>query len=369
MVKRVSPSPSADHKARLTACRRAMKKIGAPAFLLTHEPDYFYATGFTCEESAVLITARDVYVITDRRFEDQVQVDCPWGKVVMRSGLMNAEIGRLVSKLRVKTLAVQGDAVTLSQRDDIKKHTRGVKLVKAPPVFGDLRVCKSAAEVKAMNRALRVAEDAFRATIETIRPGQTEQELAARVEYEMKCRGASGSAFGTICAEGRHAALPHARPGRRKIKSGSAILFDWGARVRGYCSDLTRVVFVGSIAPKWRRVYEVVLQAQEAAIQAIRPGRRVNEIDGIARQLIDDAGFQGKFSHGLGHGLGLDVHERPSLSWRSDEELVAGMLVTVEPGIYLPGFGGVRIEDDVLVTPGGHRVLSRLDKSLDAALL
>jgi len=346
-----------------------MKKLGAPAFLLTSETDYFYATGFTCEESAVMITTRDVYIITDRRFEDQVVIDCPWAKVVMRSGLINPEVGALCKKLRIKTLALQGDAVSLSTRDDLKKHLRGVKLVTAGPVFSVQRACKSSDEVKAMNKALRVAEDAFRATIETIRPGQTEAELAARIEYEMKCRGASAPAFGTICAEGPNSALPHARPGKRKVKKGSAILFDWGARVGGYCSDLTRVVFVGSIAPKWRRVYELVLEAQMAAIDAIKPGRRMNEIDAVARQLIDETGFKGKFSHGLGHGLGLDVHERPSLSWRSDEELIPGMLVTVEPGVYLPGFGGVRIEDDILVTSGGHRVLSKLDKSLDAAVI
>lgn len=153
------------------------------------------------------------------------------------------------------------------------------------------------------------------------------------------------------------------------VKKGSAVLFDWGARVGFYCSDLTRMVFVGSIPPKIEEIYKVVLGAQKRAISAIRPGTRMCDVDAVARNHIVDAGFGGAFNHGLGHGLGLDVHEAPSLSWRSDKKLRRGMLVTVEPGVYLPGIGGVRIEDDVLVTRDGRRVLSRLSKKLEDAVI
>jgi len=369
MATRSKPGPSPDHKERLTECRRGMKKISADAFLLTNERDYFYMTGFTGEESAVMITPRDVYLITDRRFEEQIGVDCPWAKVFMRRGLLNPEVATACQTLKVKRLAVQSDALSLADHAALNKLTRGVKLVAAPSIVGDLRVYKSAAEVKAMSKAIRVAEDAYQAMVKSIRVGQTELEMAARLEFEMKCRGASGPAFGTICAEGANAALPHAHPGKRKVKKGSAILFDWGARVGGYCSDLTRMVFVGSIPPKMRRVFEVVLEAQVAAIGAVRPGARMCDVDAVARGIIADAGFGECFGHGLGHGLGLDVHERPSLSWRSDAKLEPGMLVTVEPGIYLPGFGGVRIEDDVLVTPSGCRILTKLDKTLKGATI
>jgi len=346
-----------------------MKRLGAGAFLLTNERDYFYMTGFTCEESAVLITPRDVHLITDRRFEEQIGIDCPWAKVFMRRGLLYPEVATACQKLKIKKLAVQADALSLADHGSLKKLTKGVQLVAAPSIVGDLRVYKSSADVKAMNKAIRVAEDAFEAMVKSIRIGQTEMEMAARLEFEMKCRGASEPAFGTICAEGPNAALPHARPGKRKVKKGSAILFDWGARVDGYCSDLTRMVFVGSIAPKMRRIFEVVLEAQVAAIGAVRPGARMCDVDAVARGMIDKAGFGDCFGHGLGHGLGLDVHERPSLSWRSDARLEPGMLVTVEPGIYLPGFGGVRIEDDVLVTPTGCRKLTKLDKTLKGATI
>jgi len=246
---------------------------------------------------------------------------------------------------------------------------KGIRLIPAPPILAQMRRLKNDDELAAMSRAIRVAEDAFKATLLTIRPGQTELEMAARLEYEMKRRGASGPAFNTICAEGPNAAKPHAVPGNRKTRKGSAILFDWGARVGGYNSDLTRMVFVGSIPPKIGEIYRIALEAQQAAIAAIRPGRKMCDVDGVARKIITDAGYGKQFTHGLGHGLGLEVHEAPSLSWRSKEELVPGMVVTVEPGIYLPGIGGVRIEDDVLVTSRGHRVLTHLNKSLESAVI
>jgi Xaa-Pro aminopeptidase len=204
---------------------------------------------------------------------------------------------------------------------------------------------------------------------DSIRVGQTELEMAARLEYEMKRRGASAPSFPTICAEGPNAALPHACPGQRKVKRGSAILLDWGACVGGYCSDLTRMIFVDTIPRKIREIYGIVLEAQLRAISAIRPGERMCDVDAVARDHITEAGFGKEFNHGLGHGLGMEVHEAPSLSWRSKEKLEAGMIVTVEPGIYLPGVGGVRIEDEILVTPTGRRVLSRLSKTLEDSVI
>jgi Xaa-Pro dipeptidase len=282
----------------------------------------------------------------------------------MRRGSLNAEIATACKDLKVTKLAVQSDHLTLANQAELRKLAKGVRLVEAPPICARLRTLKSADEVRAMNKALRVAEDAFNAMRKTIRAGQTELEMAARLEYEMKRRGASGPAFPTICAEGANAALPHAHPGKRKAKSGSAMLFDWGARVGGYCSDLTRMLFLGKVPARFKEIYAIVLDAQMAAIAAIRPGRRMCDIDAVARRHIEKAGYGNEFSHGLGHGLGLDVHEAPSLSWRSQEKLRPGMLVTVEPGIYLPGVGGVRIEDDVLVMDRGCRILSRLSKRL-----
>ncbi|MBI1824974.1 MAG: aminopeptidase P family protein [Planctomycetes bacterium] len=354
---------------RLRACRRELKACKADAFLLLNDKDYYYLTGFTPDESGVLITQAQVHLLTDTRFTQEIKHDAPWARAWLRKGLLIEEVANACEELGVRRLAVQPDHLTIGQRNEIQKRSKKLRIVSAPPIVSKLRKFKGDADLAAMTKAMRIAEDAFVATRETIRAGQTELEMAARIEYEMKRRGAQSPAFPTICAEGPNAAVPHARPGNRKAKKGSAILFDWGARFAGYCSDLTRVLFVDTIPPKIGEVYRIVLEAQLAGIQAVKPGRRMCDVDAVSRGIIKTAGYGEQFGHGLGHGLGLDVHESPSLSWRSKEELQPGMVVTVEPGIYLPGVGGVRIEDDVLVTERGMKVLSRLDKSLAGTII
>lgn len=354
---------------KLLDIRKRLKEFKADALLIKNEVDYFYLSGFTGADSAVLITSREFHILTDGRFLEEIKEEVAWAKVSIRKGGLNEEIAKICGERKIKRIAVQPELLTLADQKDLEKRIKGVRLIPAPGIVSAARKFKDADELKAMGRAIKVAEDGFRAMLATIRPGQTELEVAARLEYEMKCRRASGPAFNTICAEGPNAAKPHAVPGTRKIRRGSMLLIDWGARVKGYNSDLTRVVFVGSIPPKIRPVYAVVLEAQLAAIEAIRPGARMCDVDAIARKMISDAGYGKYFTHGLGHGLGLEVHEAPSLSWRSQEKLEPGMVVTVEPGVYLPGVGGVRIEDDVLVTTTGRRVLTHLDKTLEAAVI
>jgi Xaa-Pro aminopeptidase len=346
-----------------------MKKRRVGAYLVSHRVDHHYLTGFTGEDSAVIIRPRDVQVVSDGRFDESINQECPWARKWLRKGMLNDEIAKVCKELKIRSLAVQQDYMTVADHAAIRKLNKGTRLVGAPPIAATMRRLKSKAELSPMRKALRVAEEAFTAMRASIRVGQTELEIAARLEYEMKKRGAAGPSFPTICAEGPNAALPHAYPGKRKVKRGSAILFDWGAQIDGYCSDLTRMVFVGSIPPKIRAIYPIVLEAQMCAIAAIRPGKRMCDVDAIARNIIAEAGYADEFNHGLGHGLGMEVHEAPSLSWRSKEKLEAGMIVTVEPGIYLAGVGGVRIEDDVLVTAKGCTVLSRLGKKLEDAVI
>ncbi|MFQ5413833.1 MAG: M24 family metallopeptidase [Phycisphaerae bacterium] len=361
--------PSAVIAARLARCRRDMRRHGVGAYLVTRLRDAFYLTGFTGEDSAVLVTSRSVHIISDARFDESINNECPWARKWLRQASLTDEIGYVCRRLKLGSIAVQADHMTLADHTALKKSSRPIRIVTAPPIVSNMRRIKDPTELVLQTKAIRVAEAAFLAVRSQIRVGQTEEALAGLLEYEMRRRGASAAAFGTICAEGAHAALPHAVPGRRKVKRGSAILFDWGARVGWYCSDLTRVVFVSSMPPKIRDVYRVVLDAQVRAIDAIKPGARMCDVDAVARQRIADAGFGNYFGHGLGHGLGLSVHEPPSLSRRSRERLEAGMVVTVEPGIYLPGQGGVRIEDDVLVTRRGCRVLSRLGKGLEDVVI
>lgn len=354
---------------RLRRIRAAMKKSRIAAYLITHPSDYFHLTGFTGEDSAVLVLPRAVHVLSDGRFDEVLNRECPWATRWMRKGLLTAEIARACTALKLRTLAVQPERMSLAEHAAIRKQARGTRLTPAPPLTARMRIIKDGAELALIQRSLRVAEEAFAAVRSGIRLGDTERDIAARLEFEMKRCGSLAPAFPTICAEGANAALPHARPGVRKVKKGSLILLDWGAKVGHYCSDLTRVLFVGSIPRELGRVYEIVLEAQQRAIAAIRPGVKMCDVDAVARNFIASCGYKKAFTHGLGHGMGIDIHEAPSLSWRSSEPLAEGMVVTVEPGVYLPGVGGVRLEDDVVVTPRGCRVLSRLDKSLERAVI
>ena len=362
-------APSRIVQARLQLCRQAMARSGATGYLVTNRFDHYYLTGFTGEDSAVLITRGGVHLISDGRFETAIKQEAPWAKVSLRKGQLVEEIAAVVGRSRLKRLAVQADCMSVTMRDTLRRKLKGVRVVAAPPITADMRLLKSNQELAVIEQAVRMAEAAYRALRRTIRIGQTEMEMAARLEYEMKKRGSTTPAFESIVAIDGNAALPHAVPGARKVKRGCTILFDWGATHRFYRSDLTRTVFVGSIPARMERVYQIVLAAQKKAIAAIHPGARMCDVDAVARQYITDAGYGDQFNHGLGHGLGLDVHEPPSLRWSSSEKFRTGMVVTVEPGIYLPGVGGVRIEDDVVVTPKGCRVLSRLRKDLRSAVL
>ena len=262
--------------------------------------------------------------------------------------------------------------MTLAARDALKKALRKVRLEALGGEPAGFREVKSEAELRAIRKAVRVAEGAFaeltgRGAEAFV--GRPEREVAAELDYLMRLGGASAPSFETIVAAGPHAALPHYRPGSTRIRRGRPVLIDWGAKVGGYCSDLTRVVFLDRIPPQLAEVYQVVLRAQEAGLRACGPGVSGGEVDAAAREVVAEAGYGEAFTHGLGHGLGLEVHEGPRLGRKVEHGLAAGMVVTVEPGVYLPGVGGVRIEDDVQVTSSGRRKLSRLPRDLESMVL
>ncbi len=348
---------------RIARFRKGLKLQKLSAALITNPTDYHYLTGFTGEDSALLVLQRQVHLISDGRFDEAINRECPWVTRWMRKGTLDDEIAAVIKNLGPSPVGIQANHISVASMGTLKRKRSGAKFEDLQPILPGLRRLKDPDELKSMRKAIRVAQESFLAMRETIRIGDTELTLAARLEYEMKSRGSTNPAFPTIVAEGPNAALPHAHPGRRKVKKGSAILFDWGACVEGYCSDLTRMVFVGSIPPRIGEVYNVVLKAQLKAIAAVGGGARLCDVDAAARLSIRAAGYAKEFSHALGHGLGLDVHESPRVSWQSGSGLEPGCVVTIEPGVYLPGIGGVRIEDDVLVTERGCRVLSRLSKS------
>jgi Xaa-Pro aminopeptidase len=255
-------TPSATTRARLKQVRRALAQANLPALLITNRHDHVYLIGFTGEDSAVLITRKDVHLISDGRFATSIKQEAPWAKVSLRRGSLHEEIAKVVRSARVKRLGIQAEALTVADRAALGKGLRGVRLLAAPPICADLRVRKQADELALIEKATRIAEAAYRATLKTLRLGQTELEIAGRLEYEMKRRGSTEPAFGSIVALDANAALPHAVPGTRKLRKGCTLLVDWGATYRFYRSDLTRTVFIASIPPRMEAVYATVLTAQ-----------------------------------------------------------------------------------------------------------
>ena len=354
---------------RLRTCRSRIHQKALDGYLVTDRADQLYFTGFDGEDGAVLVLRDRVYLLTDGRFAEQAQLSAPWARAVIRTGPIGEALTPLVRKHRLRRMGFNPDHVTVTAHKAYAEAVRPARLVALPGMTRELRLIKDATEIDVLRKAIRIAEGAFLHVVNRIRIGMTERQLAAKLQHEMLRRGAEAAAFPTIVAEGANSSLPHAVPGDRCIRLGSAVLIDWGAVYRHYRSDLTRVVFIHRIPPRFQRIYECVLAAQEEGIRAIRPGTRMCDVYQRAWASLEAVGLARQFTHGLGHGIGLDIHEPPSLSKRMTAPLQAGMVVTVEPGVYIPGVGGVRIEDDVLVTETGARVLSRLQTDLDSMVV
>ncbi len=354
---------------RRHAVQAQLKKAKADALLVTYYPDVSWLTGFEGDDSWAVFTADAVWLISDFRYAEQIARQSPWVNAIMRKHRLSEELMKICKKQKICTLAIQSESLTLRQHAAIRQLAgpAGVRLKPLSDILVQLRNIKDPHEIAIIEQAIVIAERSFEALKAHLKAGQTENEIAGLLVYEMRRRGASNASFDPIVAAGSNGSLPHYRPGGVKLHNNMALLVDWGALFNGYRSDLTRMIFMGEPPRKIREIYQIVLAAQEAAIAAIKPGASGKKIDKIARDIIAGAGYGKAFGHSLGHGIGRDIHEAVSLSQREAGILQAGMIVTVEPGIYLPGIGGVRIEDDVLVTHNGCRVLSSLPKTLNSA--
>jgi Xaa-Pro aminopeptidase len=357
------------HKKRRERLIRKFRKAGIDGLLVTSVENVRYLSGFRGEDSALLVTRTGTALLTDSRYDEQAGQECAGIDILVRKKSLMQFAARTCLKADVARLGVESANLTLAQHEALSKEMKSATIVSSSGLVEKLRLIKDRAEIATIERAAAIAEEGFRLTVARIRPGMTEIEVANLLNRTMLDLGAEKSAFPTIVAAGARSSLPHAIPTRAKICRKSAILFDWGARVDGYNSDLTRLVFIDRISPLFKRLYEVVLGAQQRAIKCIAPGREAGEVDSSARAFLKAHRHNKFFTHGLGHGLGLQVHEAPSLSSRSTQLLKPGMVCTVEPGVYLAGRGGVRIEDDVLVTRTGYRVLTNLPKALDSFLI
>jgi len=349
---------------RTTKLVTRLKKLRSDAFLVSNPFHGWYLSGFRCDDSFLLVWPKGRAVITDFRYLEEAKKAAPAFEIVRRKKSLVEVVARRCRKLGWRRLAFESNYLTHQQFTRLSRALPEVELVPTSGLLEDICVVKTAEERGAIERALEVAETAFLDILPLVKPGVSEKDLADELEFRMRRLGAEGVAFPVIVAAGPRSALPHAEPTTRKIRPAEPILFDWGARVDGYVCDLTRVACWGRIPPRLKRIYEIVLAAQRRAIRQIRPGVDGEAVDGVARRWIGRSGFGRRFGHGLGHGIGRQVHEAPGLGPWAGGKLKRGMIFTVEPGIYLPGWGGVRIEDNVVVTATGSRRLSSLSREL-----
>lgn len=353
---------------RRTRLRRELKSLGIPAALISDPINVRYLTGFTGDSSLLLVVGGRATLVSDTRYETQISRECSGLDVEIRDATLTTEqlAARVIDRTKIRMLAIEAESLTKANYDALAASLKATSLVDTVGLVRKLRAIKDKSELETIRASIKVAQKAFQSVSAQLVGTQTEKEVAFEIENQIRRLGGEGCSFPPIVGVGANAALPHGRPAEARIGDAPFVLIDWGAKVCGYMSDLTRVVSTGKISPKFQRVYQTVLRAQQAAIDRIRPGAELRKVDAAARGVIADAGFGKYFGHGLGHGFGLEIHELPRLSPLGEGVLEPGMVVTVEPGIYLPDWGGVRIEDDILVTPDGHEMLTNLPRDWES---
>ena len=357
---------------RISKIRELMAEKKLDGFMVLIEENRRYLSGFTGEDhqfdesAGALLISEDAQVLaTDSRFELQARQEAPLFETVIYRNTLAKELAALVDRFHIRKLGFESVRVSVHQHANFQNELEGkaVELIPSETLVEILRQVKSDEEIERTRAALSLAEDVFRHVAKSLKPGMSEKSVAWAMEMGMRQAGADSLSFPVIVAAGPNSALPHAIPSDREIQAGEPILFDWGAKLNGYCSDTTRTVIIGKPDDTFLKVHRTVLEAQQKAIAAIKTGVSSKTVDGLARGHINQSGYEGKFGHGLGHGTGLAVHEAPRLSPLKDSQLESGMIVTVEPGIYLPEWGGVRIENQVVVRPEGPMVLNGLSTS------
>lgn len=338
---------------------------GLDAILLTSEANCYYATGFMGEGIA-LVTRRGSWYFTDSRYTeaaDKAIGDAAVIREVSREKPFSALINEALAEAGAEKAGFEEQRMTVAEHA-VYSEKLHCTLTPASSLITELRGSKDEEELSCMTAAQRIAEGALEQILKEIRPGMTEKEIAARLNYLMVSAGAEKTSFDTIVASGPNGSMPHAVPGMRKVREGDFITMDFGCVYKGYCSDMTRTVALGRPSDEMRNVYDIVLQAQLAGIAAAKAGVTGAVIDGAARKVIQDAGYGAYFGHSFGHSLGIDIHEAPNAAPGNDKPMPDGAVVSAEPGIYLPGKFGVRIEDVMILRPDGAQVITKAPKAL-----
>lgn len=353
-----------DVRSRLVSIRKRMFEEGVDALYIQSAINRRYLSGFTGSAGAVLISEAEAWLFVDFRYVEQAKVESPEFSLVKVDDFL-ASLKTTLKKANLTRVAFEADHVSVRDYAQLKDKVPGIEWVPSEQWTAAVRGIKDASELKKMQRAIDCADAAFTHVLNHLAPGRTEKEIALELEFFMRREGAERLSFSSIVASGHNGALPHAIPTDRALQAGDLVTMDFGCIIDGYASDMTRTVAIKSADERAKEMYALVLQAQVAGVEAVRPGRTGKEVDAVARGIIEDAGYGEYFGHGLGHGIGLEVHEEfPRLSKRGEVELQPGMVCSVEPGVYIPGWGGIRIEDLVVVEPDGCRILTRSEKKL-----
>lgn len=324
------------------------------ALIITNRDNIRYISGY-CGDTGVLFLSQDRSVIlTDFRYIFQAKKEASDSECIDIGTEGYSETLHRLCGEEIKRIGFEAAHVLCSELTAWKKKITDAEFVDVEDELEELRIIKIPSEIRYIKEAEHIGDLAFKEILEFLKPGVTELEIAARLEFIMKMHGAEGISFSPIVASGIHSSMPHAVPTEKKLESGDFVTMDYGCIYHGYCSDMTRTVVIGKASDKQKQIYNTVLRAQEAVLQQIQPGMTGTQVDAIARNLIDEAGYKGCFGHGLGHGVGLNIHESPRASVKYTKTLAAGMTLTVEPGIYINDFGGVRIEDLGVLTESGY---------------
>jgi Xaa-Pro aminopeptidase len=344
---------------RLKRLREAMAAAGASSFLETHLPNIYYLSGFSGDSGAMVVDSSGAALFTDGRFTIQAREEARGIRVHLHKGpLLEAVGGHLKGRARGK-VAVAPSRLTLADWKTVRKAAGSqVKWLAVDGIVEKLRAVKDAEEVARIREAALVGSEVMQEVIALVRPGMTELDIAAEIGYRMRRKGASGESFEAIVAAGPRSALPHAHPTARKIGRNELVVLDLGAILRRYCSDLTRTVHVGKASVRVREWYQAVLDAQRSAIDGLKAGVTCGAVDAAARSVLQSKGLGRYFVHSTGHGIGLEIHEGPRIARGQKARLDTGSIVTIEPGVYIEDVGGIRIEDDVLVTAKGAEILT-----------
>ncbi len=358
------------HARRLKRLREAMGEQELSHLLITNPLDVGYLTGFLGGDSYLILGAGRPVLVSDFRYQEELREFESLCEIVIRKRSMGEAIGELLSGENVQRVGIQAEIMTVAERDQLAKRLGTKRVAATLGLVMKMRATKDAAEIALLKKAVRIGEEALKAVLPTLEAGLTELEVAARLESEMKNRGSSKPSFETIIAARANGSMAHYRPGTTKLAANQPVLIDWGAIWQGYHGDMTRTFTLGKWPKQIAEIYPIVLEAHQKAAAALAPGKLTSEIDRIARDHITEAGFGDKFGHGLGHGIGLQTHEDPRLSHMlAGTRLEIGHVCTIEPGIYLPGVGGVRIENDYVIQEGGAQNLCTLPVTMEWATL